>query len=101
MKEAPAKVAIDDRMMKLIVLLVRIPGIAADTATILVVECLARHFPNVRAVGYYAGVTGAGVTGSPFSSGGSQREQCISKKWQPKAPPMPRAVGLALGAASA
>jgi len=78
-KDASFTVAIDDRMMKLIMILVRVPGIAAETATILVVECLARHFPNVRAVGSYAG-----VTGSPFSSGGSQREQGISKNGNPR-----------------
>jgi transposase len=69
----------DDRVMKMILLLMCIPGIAADTATILVVECLVRTFPNAKAVGSYAG-----ITGTPFASGGCQREQGISKNGNPR-----------------
>ncbi|MBF0563302.1 MAG: IS110 family transposase [Alphaproteobacteria bacterium] len=74
-----AVATLDDEMRKMILLLVRIPGIAAETATILVVECLARHFPNARALGGYAG-----LTGTPFSSGGSQRDQGLSKGGNPR-----------------
>lgn len=55
-------------------LLIRIPGIAVGTATLLMFECLTRHFANSKALGAFAG-----LTGSPYDSGGSQREQGISK----------------------
>ena len=76
---AAAPTDLNDEVMKMISLLITIYGIAADTATILVVECLSRTFPNVRAVGSYAG-----LTGTPFASGGSQREQGISKNGNPR-----------------
>ena len=75
----PIEASMGEETLKKIVLLVAIYGIAADTATILVVECLARYFPNVRAVGSYGG-----LTGSPFASGGSKREQGISKNGNPR-----------------
>lgn len=65
--------------IRMIALLVAIYGIAAETATILVVECLYRDFRNVRAVGSYAG-----LTGTPYDSGGSRREQGISKNGNPR-----------------
>lgn len=76
---ASAAPEVTDDVTKMILLLMGIPGIAANTATILVVECLARSFPNARAVGSYAG-----LTGTPFASGGSQREQGISKIGNPR-----------------
>ena len=76
---AAADAGSQDEVAKMILLLASIYGIAADTATILVVECLARTFPNVRAVGSYAG-----LTGTPFDSGGSRREQGISKNGNPR-----------------
>lgn len=76
---AAAPADTNNEVIKMIALLVSIYGIAADTATILVVECLSRTFPNVRAVGSYAG-----MTGTPFDSGGSRREQGISKNGNPR-----------------
>jgi len=76
---ASTDIGTDDETMKRIVLLASIYGIAADTATTLVVECLSRHFSNVRAVGSYGG-----LTGTPFASGGSRREQGISKNGNPR-----------------
>lgn len=62
-----------------ILLLMQVPGIAAETAAVLVAEGLDREFRNSRAVGSYAG-----LTGTPYASGGSHREQGISKSGNPR-----------------
>src|SRR3954465_13815832 len=49
-------------------------GIGVQTATVLVHEAFVRRFRNARALGSYAG-----LTGTPDSSGGTHREQGISK----------------------
>ena len=49
-------------------------GIGVQTATVLVHEAFVRRFRNARALGSYAG-----LTGTPYSSGGTHREQGISK----------------------
>jgi len=54
--------------------LVRLRGIGVQTATVLVHEAFVRTFRNARALGSYAG-----LTGTPYSSGNTQREQGISK----------------------
>jgi transposase len=54
--------------------LVRLRGIGVQTATVLVHEAFVRSFRNARALGSYAG-----LTGTPYSSGNTQREQGISK----------------------
>jgi transposase len=54
--------------------LARVRGIGVQTATVLVHEAFVRRFRNARALGSYAG-----LTGTPYSSGGTQREQGISK----------------------
>src|ERR687894_1481490 len=54
--------------------LARVRGIGVQTATVLVHEAFVRRFRNARALGSYAG-----LTGTPSSSGGTQREQGISK----------------------
>jgi transposase len=54
--------------------LARLRGIGVQTATVLVHEAFVRRFRNARALGSYAG-----LTGTPYSSGGTQREQGISK----------------------
>lgn len=54
--------------------LVRLRGIGVQTATVLVREAFVRDFRNARALGSYAG-----LTGTPYSSGNTQREQGISK----------------------
>lgn len=54
--------------------LVSLCGIGVEGATLLVREAFCRDFANRRALGAYAG-----LTGTPFASGGMQREQGISK----------------------
>ena len=54
--------------------LARVRGIGVQTATVLVHEAFVRRFRNARALGSYAG-----LTGTPYSSGGTHREQGISK----------------------
>lgn len=54
--------------------LFRLKGIGAELATLLVWEAYIRSFPNRKALGSYAG-----ITGTPFKSGGLDREQGISK----------------------
>jgi len=49
-------------------------GVGAQSATVLVREGFVRHFRNSRALGSHAG-----LTGMPWASGGSAREQGISK----------------------
>nr|WP_244635440.1 IS110 family transposase [Methylosinus sp. C49] len=49
-------------------------GIGVESATLLVREGVCRCFSNRRALGSYAG-----LTGTPFASGGMAREQGISK----------------------
>ena len=59
------------RMIQALVLL---RAIGAQTATVLVYEAFVRHFSSGKALGSYAG-----LTGTPFNSGGAEREQGISK----------------------
>lgn len=54
--------------------LARVKGIGPELATLLVWEAYIRTFPNRKALGSYAG-----MTGTPFKSGGMDREQGISK----------------------
>ena len=49
-------------------------GIGVQSATVLVREAFVRHFPNGKALGSYAG-----LTSTPYSSGGIDREQGIGK----------------------
>jgi transposase len=67
-KEAPEEA---ERMIKALVLL---RSIGAQSATVLVREAFIRSFSSGKALGCYAG-----LTGTPFNSGGSEREQGISK----------------------
>src|SRR5262249_33804475 len=53
--------------------LVRLSGIGIQSATLLVREGFVRHFRNAKALGAYAG-----LTGTPYCSGGLQRDQGIS-----------------------
>ena len=50
--------------------LARLRGVGAELATVLVREAYVRGFPNRKALGAYAG-----LTGTPFASGGTAREQ--------------------------
>ncbi len=54
--------------------LAQLKSIGPELATLLVWEAYIRSFPNRRALGAYAG-----MTGTPFQSGGVNREQGISK----------------------
>lgn len=63
-----------DRAERMIQLLARIVGLGTETATMLVREMFCRSFPDRRAVASFAG-----LTGTPFQSGGMEREQGIGK----------------------
>src|SRR5271170_1906261 len=70
--EAAAKAA--ERGQRMIRLLVAICGMGLETATQLVREVLCRPFRDRRAVAAFVG-----LTGTPFQSGGMEREQGVSK----------------------
>jgi transposase len=54
--------------------LARLRGVGVQSATILVREAFVRRFANGKALGSYAG-----LTATPYSSGGMEREQGIGK----------------------
>ena len=68
-KAAPA-----DEAERMIRSLADLRSIGPDSATLLVREAFVREFGNRRALGGYVG-----LGGTPFSSGGSEREQGIGK----------------------
>lgn len=68
-----------DRIERMIQLLVRIAGLGVETATVLVHEVFSRHFRDRKALAAFVG-----LTGTPFNSGGSTREQGISKNGNPR-----------------
>jgi len=59
---------------KMIQQLCSLRGIGVQSATVLVREAFVRHFANGKALGSYAG-----LTATPYSSGGIEREQGIGK----------------------
>ena len=63
-----------DRAGKMIQQLTSLRGIGVQSATVLVREAFVRHFSNGKALGSYAG-----LTSTPYSSGGIDREQGIGK----------------------
>jgi transposase len=67
-REAP------DRAGRMIQQLGMLRGIGVQSATALVREAFVREFSNSKALGSYAG-----LTSTPFSSGGTDREQGIGK----------------------
>jgi len=67
-------VARPDREERMIRLLVQIVGLGVETATVLVREMFCRPFRDRRAVASYAG-----LTGTPFRSGGMEREQGLDR----------------------
>ena len=69
-----ATVAHPDRAEQMIRHLAQIVGLGLETATVLVREMLCRPFRDRRAVAGFAG-----LTGTPFRSGGIEREQGIGK----------------------
>lgn len=72
-------VADPDRIEKRIQLLVHIVGLGVETATTLVHEVFSRKFRDRKAIAAFVG-----LTGTPFNSGGSTREQGISKNGNPR-----------------
>lgn len=68
-----------DRLEAMIQMLVRIVGLGVETATVLVHEVFSRRFRDRKALAAFVG-----LTGTPFDSGGSRREQGISKNGNPR-----------------
>ena len=94
-----------DKAEEMIRQLAGLRGIGVQSATVLVREAFVREFANGKALGSYAG-----LTPTPFSSGGTEREQGISKAgnrrvrtvmvelawlWQPISPVRLRSFGFA------
>jgi transposase len=67
-------VARPDREERMIQLLTQIVGLGTETATLLVREMFCRPFRDRRAIAGYAG-----LTGTPFRSGGMEREQGLDR----------------------
>ncbi len=67
------------REERMIQLLVQICGLGIETATVLVREVLCRPFKDRRALAGFVG-----ITGTPFQSGGTDRDQGISKAGRPR-----------------
>ena len=68
-----------DREERMIQLLANFYGLGIETATVLVREVLCRSFKDRRAIAAFVG-----LTGTPFCSGGTEREQGISKQGNPR-----------------
>jgi transposase len=73
-RDQVATVCEPDRAERMIQILAYIYGLGLETATLLVRELFCRPFRDRRAVAAFAG-----LTGTPFRSGGMNREQGISK----------------------
>jgi transposase len=69
-----------DREERMIQILARFVGLGVETATVLVREVLCRPFADRRAIASYVG-----VTGTPYDSGGSSREQGIDRNGNARA----------------
>jgi transposase len=63
-----------DKAASMIQQLAKLRGIGVQSATVLVREGFVRQFANGKALGSYAG-----LTATPYSSGGTEREQGIGK----------------------
>jgi transposase len=73
-RDAVAASSSPDEAGKMIQQLCSLRGIGVQSATILVREAFVRRFANGKALGSYAG-----LTATPYSSGGVEREQGIGK----------------------
>ncbi|HZD46762.1 MAG TPA: IS110 family transposase [Acidobacteriaceae bacterium] len=73
-RDAVAETTAPDAAGKMIQQLCRLRGIGVQSATVLVREAFVRRFANGKALGSYAG-----LTATPYSSGGVEREQGIGK----------------------
>lgn len=72
-------VADPDRIERMIQLLASLVGVGVETATTLVHEVFSRRFRDRRALAGFVG-----MTGTPYDSGGSRREQGLSKNGNPR-----------------
>ena len=63
-----------DKAASMIQQLAKLRGVGVQSATVLVCEGFVREFANGKALGSYAG-----LTSTPYSSGGTEREQGIGK----------------------
>lgn len=73
-RDAVAEVPASDDASRMIQQLCSLRGIGVQSATILVREAFVRRFANAKALGCYAG-----LTATPYNSGGVEREQGIGK----------------------
>jgi len=73
-RDAVAETSSPDEAGKMIQQLCGLRGIGVQSATVLVREAFVREFANGKALGSYAG-----LTATPYSSGGIEREQGIGK----------------------
>lgn len=73
-RDRVTEVAEPDQAERMIQILIRIVGLGAETATLLVRELFCRSFRDRRALANFVG-----LTGTPFRSGGMDREQGIGK----------------------
>ena len=78
-RERVVAVTDPDRIERMIQTLARLVGVGVETATTLVHEVFSRHFRDRRAVAGFVG-----VTGTPYDSGGSTREQGLSRNGNPR-----------------
>jgi transposase len=78
-REQVLTVPAPDRLERMIQALAGIVGVGVETATVLVHEVFSRQFRDRRALAAFVG-----LTGTPFNSGGSAREQGISKNGNPR-----------------
>ena len=85
-----------DRAAGMIRQLAKLRGVGVQSATVLVREGFVRKFANGKALGSYAG-----LTATPYSSGGTEREQGIGKAGKRAAADCDGRVGVALAAISA
>ncbi len=72
-------VAEPNRLQLMIQTLARVIGVGVETATVFVFEVFSRQFKDRRALAAFVG-----ITGTPYDSGGSRTEQCISKNGNPR-----------------
>lgn len=78
-REQAALAAEPDHTVQQIQMLARLVGLGLATATGLAREVFCRSFADRRAIAGFVG-----LTGTPFNSGGSEREQGISKNGNPR-----------------
>jgi len=77
-RERVVAIADPDRIERMIQLLAALVGVGVETATTLVHEVFSRRFRDRKALAGFVG-----MTGTPYDSGGSKREQGISRNGNP------------------